>query len=130
MRECIIRFPYLAAVAFVATGFFLTAARGFATGPTNSDLERFEKLLQFEKAHPIGQGDEVMAGPLPPTPRLANGMIGWESEGVYTMFGCGDPVGWTTGGLPLIAGGIELIPFKSATLLPLQCPAAERKAQR
>ena len=38
-------------------------------------------------------------------PRLPNGMLGWEFDGIYTSFGCQpDPIGWIDG-IPVFRDG-------------------------
>ena len=70
-------------------------------------LEKWQNQMRYNAAHGIpNQTPEVQwSGPMGHAPRLPNGMLGWEFDGIYTSFGCQpDPIGWIDG-IPVFRDG-------------------------
>lgn len=103
------------------------ASISFSTPPLE---ERLQKLREQGIDPFKGPELKLRPGPLPPVPRLPNGMIGYTlPNGSVTIFGggCGTPEAWTEDGLPVIGGAVAM-PINVHGPLHGHCEGSELRA--
>ena len=90
-------------------------------------LEKWQTQMRYNAAHGIPQPAATIqwSGPMGHAPRLPNGMLGWEFDGNYAVFGClPDPTGWIHGTAVYRNGNqiSRVSAISSKHLPPYKCP--------
>jgi len=103
---------------------FKLAGGGTVVYKKGADPTGFENLVgSSQRVHVPTEQGIIQPWEGPQTPRLSNGMIGWQNpDGTYTKFGCGDPVAWLPGPRPVLKDGAILHFFISRAPPTGKCP--------